>query len=145
MTGEGSPAEIIRAALTAEREASLFYRMLAELVPEGTASERLVRLAQDEEGHARVLNDLNAVLAGPQSGDSTSPHPEGDPTLFDFSSRSLADVLRFALHNEERSERLYRAQCEQATDPETADIWRMLADAEQAHAAALRLQIRQLG
>lgn len=145
MTGQRAPAEIVLAALAAEREASLFYRMLADLVPEETASERLIRLAQDEEGHARVLSGLHALLVGPVSGDTTPPHPEGDPTLFDFSSRSLADVLRFALRNEEESERLYRAQCEQAADPEAAETWRMLAEAEQAHAAALRLQIRQLG
>jgi rubrerythrin len=51
-------AEIVASAVAAEKEASLFYTMLAEVVSQADVAKRLKALAGDEANHARQLVDL---------------------------------------------------------------------------------------
>jgi rubrerythrin len=138
------PAEVIVAAVQTEREASLFYRMMAEMASDSGVRCRLLELADDENSHATTLANLHYEMTGRGVPETTPGSAEGDPNLFDFQSRSQRDVLEFALHNELAAIDLYQTQAERSEDPKVATIFRLLADAEREHAAYLRLQLGRL-
>ena len=143
--GEGpKPAELIGAAVQTEREASLFYRMMADMAQDSGARERLLELADDESSHATTLANLYSEMTGRGVAEAKPVSAEGDPDLFDFRSRSQRDVLEFALDNELAAIDLYQTQSEAAKDPKVATIFRLLADNEREHAAYLRLQLSRL-
>jgi rubrerythrin len=143
--GEGSnPAELIGAAVQTEREASLFYRMMADMAADSGAREQLLTLADDESSHATTLANLYHEMTGRGVGEATPGPAEGEPNLFDFQSRTPRDVLEFALQNELAAVDLYQTQSEAAEDPKVATIFRLLADTEREHAAYLRLQLSRL-
>ena len=63
--GQGTnPAEVIVAAIQTEREASLFYRMMAELATDDSSRDRLSALADDETAHATTLAGLYHEMTG---------------------------------------------------------------------------------
>jgi rubrerythrin len=143
--GKGpNPAELIGAAVQTEREASLFYRMMAEMASDNRARCKLLELSDDESSHATTLANLYHEMTGRGVGETTPGAAEGEPNLFDFQSRSPRDVLEFALGNEVAAVDLYQAQADSSEDPKVATIFRLLADTEREHAAYLRLQLSRL-
>jgi len=143
--GEGpNPAELIGAAVQTEREASLFYRMMADMASDSGARDRLLALSEDESSHATTLANLYHEMTGRGVSETTPAPAEGEPSLFDFQTRSPRDVLEFALQNELAAIDLYQAQSEGAEDAKVATIFRLLADTEREHAAYLRLQLSRL-
>ncbi len=137
-------AELIVAAVQTEREAALFYRMMAEMASDSGVRGKLLELADDESSHATTLANLYYEMTGRGVPETTPGPAEGDPNLFDFQSRSQRDVLEFALHNELAAIDLYQTQSERSEDPKVATILRLLADSEREHAAYLRLQLSRL-
>mgnify|MGYP001819369755 CR=1 FL=1 len=143
--GKGpNPAELIGAAVQTEREAALFYRMMADMASDTAVRNRLLTLADDESSHATTLANLYHEMTGRGVGQIAPGAAEGEPSLFDFQSRSPRDVLEFALQNELAAVDLYQAQSEEAEDSKVATIFRLLADTEREHAAYLRLQLSRL-
>ena len=143
--GQGTnPAEVIVAAIQTEREASLFYRMMAELATDDSSRDRLSALADDETAHATTLAGLYHEMTGRGVTETAPASAEGAPSLFDFRSRSQRDVLEFALGNELAAVDLYQAESERTENAKVATIFRLLADTEREHAAYLRLQLDRL-
>ena len=138
------PAELIGAAVQTEREAALFYRMMADMASDDAARDRLLSLSEDESSHATTLANLYHEMTGRGITAAPPVAAEGDPSLFDFQSRSPRDVLEFALQNELAAIDLYQAQSESAEDAKVGTIFRLLADTEREHAAYLRLQLSRL-
>lgn len=137
-------AEIVAAAVRAEREAALFYSMLADMVGEPEVAERMRSLAADEEGHARDLVDLHVALTGRAPQSMAVPAPEGDLNLLDFGARTLRELLEHVLASEQRAASTYEYQAREAEDGSQERIWRMLAETERGHAQYLELQLARL-
>jgi rubrerythrin len=140
----GTPAELIVSAVQSEREAALFYRMMAEITGDRDVKETLRGLADDETSHATTLANLYFELTGNGITTSEPTEAEGSPNLLDFSSASKRDALAFALQNETRAAELYQAQADAADNQRVGTIFRILADTEREHAAYLRLQLDRL-
>ena len=139
-----TPAELVAAAVQTEREAAWFYRMMADMSSDDEAKETLLSLADDEESHATALLNLYFELTGHGITQPPPSRAEGDPNLFDFSTRSRRDALEFALQNETNAVEIYNEQADLATNPRVATVFRILADTERDHAAYIRLQLDRL-
>jgi rubrerythrin len=138
------PAELVVSAVHSEREAALFYRMMAEMAADSGARDRLLELANDESAHAATLAALYHEMTGRGITETAPASAEGDPDLFDFHARSQREVLEFALQNELAAIDLYETATEHADNRKAAAIFRLLADTEREHAAYLRLQLSRL-
>lgn len=135
-----APESIIAEAVRAERETALFYRMLSEIVDDEAVSGKLVELADSEESHARSLCGIHLALTG-RTIDPAAAAPEGGLDLFDFTSRTLEEVLELAVGNERQAAELYSEQAERIGDPSTELTLRLLAADELGHEAYLRQQL----
>jgi rubrerythrin len=133
---------LIAAAIEAERKAAWFYRTMAEMTSDASVQNTLVRLSDDEVGHARTLTELYVELTGHEVERPPVAAVEGLPDPFDFPSTSRRAALEFALKNEIRAAELYQSQAVASDEPRRAEIYRQLAETERGHAAFLR---RQLG
>jgi rubrerythrin len=139
-----TPAELIASAVQTEKEAALFYTMMADLTSDADARKMLLDLADDETSHATTLANLYFEMTGNGITESTTVQPEGEPNLFDFTTASRREALEFALRNESNAADLYQAQAESSDNPRVATIFRLLADTEREHAAYLQLQIDRM-
>jgi len=144
MTEPQTPAELIASAVQTEKEAALFYTMMADLTSNADVRAMLLDLADDETSHATTLANLYYEMTGNGITESTAVQPEGDPNLFDFQSASRRQALEFALRNESEAAAFYQNQAETSGNPRVATIFRILADTEHEHAAYLQLQIDRL-
>jgi rubrerythrin len=144
MALETSPAELIEAAIRTECEASLFYRMMADMTSDESLHHALLGLAADERSHATMLTRLLEEMTGRGQTSNVPATAEGDPDLFDFHAKTREEVLRFALDNELSAISLYESQVNDADDPRVATMFRLLADTEREHAAYLRLQLERI-
>lgn len=139
-----TPAELIASAVQAEKEAALFYTMMADLTSDPDARKMLLDLADDERSHATTLTNLHFEMTNNGITETPSAQPEGDPNLFDFQSASRRQALEFALRNESEAAAFYQNQAETSGNPRVATIFRILADTEREHAAYLQLQLDRL-
>jgi rubrerythrin len=144
MTGAPFPAEVIAQAITREREANFFYRMMSDLVSDPQLSERLSGFADDEQLHAETLTMLYSELSGSPPESAGPGQTEGQLGLLDLKSSSLHDVLEFALANEVRAISTYEGQAARTADHAAKRIWILLAEAERGHASSLRGELTRL-
>ena len=140
--GRRDPADLIAAAIEAEKKAAWFYRTMSEMTSDASVQATLERLSDDEVGHARTLTRLYVELTGHDVEGAPAAAVEGQPDPFDFPSTSRRAALEFALRNEIRAAELYQSQAAASDEPRRAEIYRQLAETERGHAAFLR---RQLG
>jgi rubrerythrin len=138
-------ADLIAAAIEAERKAAWFYQTMAEMTADRAVKETLYRLSDDESSHAETLTRLYIETTGHEVGETPRAAVEGEPDPFDFPSASRRAALEFALKNEIKAEELYRSQAEVCDDSRLAEIFRRLAETENEHAAYLRQQLGRRG
>jgi len=138
------PADLISVAIEAEKKASWFYSMMAEMTSEGATRDALKRLADDENSHADTLLHLYFEITGHGITDPPAAAAEGEPDLFDFPSASRRAAYEFALQNEVKAAQLYQSQADACEDPRQAKIFRQLAETELEHAAYMRLQLSRV-
>ena len=143
-SGTRTPSDLIASAIETEKEAALFYNMMAGLTSDQEGRDTLLVLAKDEASHAVTLANLYFEITGHGVPDPTPNRAEGDPNLFDFPSASRRDALEFALQNETNAAAFYQSQADVADNQRIATIFRILADTERDHAAYMRLQLSRL-
>ena len=143
-SGTREPSDLIASAIQTEKEAALFYKMMAEMSSDHETRNTLLVLAKDETSHAETLTNLYFEITGHGVSGSTPTRAEGDPDLFDFPSASHRDALEFALQNETNAADLYQSQAAVTNDRRIATIFRILAETERDHAAYIRLQLSRL-
>jgi rubrerythrin len=126
--------EILRFAIRKEADAAAFYKMAAERSNPGV-KETFKELARMEEGHKEKLEgfDLKKIgrmKLGKMKGLGMSELMEDVPYSSDM---SYADLLRMAIKNEEKSQRLYLATEKMATEPNLKKLLLILAQEESTH------------
>ena len=126
--------EILRFAIRKEADAAAFYRMAADRSTSGV-KKIFDELAKEEEGHKKRLEgfDLKKMdqvelkktrgLGLSEMMEDVSYHPE----------MSYADLLRMAIKNEEKSQRLYTSTAEIVTEPNLKRLLGILAQEESTH------------
>ena len=126
--------EIMRFAIRKEADAAAFYRMAAERSNPGV-KKTFEELAMEEEGHKKKLEGfdlkkMDQMELKETKGLGMSEVMEDVPYSSDM---SYADLLRFAIKNEEKSQRLYTSTAKIVTEPTLGKLLLVLAQEESAH------------
>jgi rubrerythrin len=126
--------EILRFATRKEADAAAFYRMAADRSDPGIR-KTFEELAKEEEGHKKKLEgfDLKKIEQMELKeikGLGLSEMMEDAPYSSDM---SYADLLRMAIKNEEKSQKLYTSTSQMVTGPMLKKLLLILAQEESTH------------
>ncbi len=126
--------EILRFAIRKEADAAAFYRMAADRSNPGV-KKAFQELAKEEDGHKKKLEgfDLKKIEkleVKETKGLGLSEMMEDVPYSSDM---SYADLLRMAIKNEEKSQRLYTSTAKMVTEPKLNKLLLVLAQEESTH------------
>ena len=126
--------EILRFAIRKEADAAAFYRMAADRSNPGV-KKTFEELASEEDGHKKKLERFEPGKIGqmevkPTKGLGLSEIMEDVPYSSDM---SYADLLRMAIKNEEKSQRLYETTAPFVADPALKKLILILAQEESTH------------
>jgi len=126
--------EILRFAIRKEADAAAFYKMAADRSAPGV-KKTFEELAAMEEGHKKKLEKFDPKEIGRMKlketkGLGMSEMLEDVPFSSDM---SYADLLRMAIKNEEKSERLYLNTEKMVTEPNLRKLLLVLAQEESTH------------
>ena len=126
--------EILRFAIRKEADAAAFYRMAADRSNPGV-KKTFEELAKEEDGHKKKLEgfDLKKIEEmelKETKGLGLSELMEDVPYSSDM---SYADLLRMAIKNEEKSQRLYASTAKMVAEPKLKKLLLVLAQEESTH------------
>jgi rubrerythrin len=126
--------EMMRFAIRKEADAASFYRMAADRSNPGV-KKTFEELAMEEEGHKKKLEGLDLKKIDQMElketkGLGMSEMMEDVPYSSDM---SYADLLRFAIKNEEKSQYLYTSIAKIVTEPLLEKLLLILAQEESTH------------
>jgi len=126
--------EILRSAIRKEADAAAFYRMAADRSDPGVR-KTFEELTKEEEGHKKKLEgfDLKKIEKMELKeikGLGLSEIMEDVPYSPDM---SYADLLRMAIKNEEKSQKLYTSTSQIVTEPMLKKLLLILAQEESVH------------
>jgi rubrerythrin len=126
--------EILKFAIRKEADAAAFYKMAADRSNPGV-KKTFKELAKEEEGHKKKLErfDLKKMGQVPLKktrGLGMSEMMEDVPFSSDM---SYADLLRMAIKNEEKSQRLYLSTEKRVAEPSLKKLLLILAQEESTH------------
>jgi len=126
--------EVLRFAIRKEADAAAFYRMAADRSNPGV-KQAFEELAKEEDGHKRKLEGfdlkkIDEMELKEMKGMGLSEVMED----VDFSSdMSYADLLRMAIKNEEKSQKLYTSTAKMVKEPRLEKLLLVLAQEESTH------------
>jgi len=126
--------EILRFAIRKEADMTAFYRMAADRSNPGV-KKAFQELAKEEEGHKKKLEGFDPQKIAKMEvkeakGLGLSEMMEDVPYSPDM---SYADLLRMAIKNEERSQRLYASSAKMVKEPQIKKLLLALAREESTH------------
>ena len=126
--------EILRFAIRKEADAAAFYKMAADRSTPGI-KKTFKELARMEEGHKKKLEAFDLQKIGQMKlketkGLGMSEMMEDVPYSSDM---SYADLLRMAIKNEEKSQRLYLNTEKMVSDSNLKKLLLILAQEESTH------------
>jgi rubrerythrin len=126
--------EILRFAIRKEADAAAFYRMAADRSNPGV-KKAFQELAQEEDGHKKKLEGfdlkkIDELELKETKGSGLSEMVEDVPYSSDM---SYADLLRMAIKNEEKSQRLYATTAQLVKEPKLKKLLLILAQEESTH------------
>jgi rubrerythrin len=126
--------EILRFAIRKEADAAAFYRMAADRSDPGIR-KTFEELAKEEEGHKKKLEGFDLKKIEQMELKETkelglSEMLEDVPYSPDM---SYADLLRMAIKNEEKSQKLYTSTSQIVTGPMLKKLLLILGQEESTH------------
>ena len=127
--------EIIQFAIGKEIEAADFYTRASQIATFSGTKELFLDFAKQEEGHRRLLEDLNVAKITEVKIQSI-PDLKISDYLVDAELRpdiSYADILRIAIKREERSIKLYQDLNEPSQDESLKKLFTFLVQEETKH------------
>src|SRR4030043_1451852 len=131
---QNSLDEILRSAIRKEADAATFYQMAADRSDPGVR-KTFEELAKEEKGHKKKLEgfDLKKIEQMELKeikGLGLSEMMEDVPYRSDM---SYADLLRMAIKNEEKSQKLYTSTAKMVKEPKIKKLLLALAHEESTH------------
>ena len=126
--------EILRFAIRKEADAAVFYKMAAERSNPGV-KKTFKELAKMEEGHKKQLEDfdvkkIDQMKLKKTRGLGISEMLKDVPYSSDM---SFADLLRMAIKQEEKSQKLYTSTANISPEPSLKKLLLVLAQEESTH------------
>ncbi len=126
--------EILRFAIRKEADAAAFYKMAADRSNPGV-KKTFKELARMEEGHKKKLEEFD--LKKIDQMELTKARGLGISEMLEdvpySSEMSYADLLRMAIKQEEKSQRLYLSTAKIAPEPSLKKLLLVLAQEESTH------------
>lgn len=126
--------EILRFAIRKEADAAAFYRMAADRSDPGIR-KTFEELVKEEEGHKKKLEGFDLKKIEQMELKETKGLGLSE-MLEDVSYRSdmsYADLLRMAIKNEEKSQKLYTSTSQIVTEPMLKKLLLILGQEESTH------------
>ena len=127
--------EIIQFAIDKEIEAFNFYTGASQNAKYSGGKELFLSLAKEEEGHRKLLENLNMEKVSQKRIEKVP-----DLHISDYMvevemkpSLSYADTLRIAMKREEKSLKLYNDMKDSNTDEDLKKLFTLLANEEDKH------------
>ena len=129
-----SMEDILRFAIRKEADSASFYQMAADRSNPGV-KKTFKELAKEEEGHKRKLEmfdlkKLDKIEVKETKGLGLAEMMEDVPYSSDM---SYADLIRMAIKNEEKSQRLYLNTSQLVEEPKLKKLLLFLAQEESGH------------
>ena len=126
--------EVMRFAIRKEADAATFYHMAAERSNPGV-KKAFEELAAEEEGHKKKLEafDLKKIKQMELKETKDMGMSEVIEDVPYSSDMSYADILRYAIKNEEKSQRLYTSTAKIVAEPLLEKLLLILAQEESTH------------
>jgi len=126
--------EILKFAIRKEADAAAFYKMAADR-PNPGVKKTFQELAKMEEGHKRKLEGFDPKKIGQMELKETKGLGLGDllEEVPYSSDMSYADLIRMAIKQEEKSQRLYLTTEKMVTEPSLKKLLLILAQEESTH------------
>jgi len=127
--------EITRFAIEKEIKAYDFYTSASQVAKYSGARELFLELAKEEEGHRKLLENLNREKIA-QARIESVPNLRISDYMVDVEFRPdmpYADILRAAMKMEERSLKLYTDWNESTEDQDLKKLFTFLANQEGKH------------
>ena len=129
-----SMEEILKFAIRKEADAATLYQMAADRAKPGVR-KTFEGLAKEERKHKKKLEKFDLKKIGPlklkeTQGLGLSKMLKDVPFSSDM---DYADLLRMAIKNEEKSERLYTSTAKMVIDPSLKKLLLILAQEESTH------------
>jgi rubrerythrin len=126
--------EMLRFAIRKEADQATFYRMAADRSTSGL-KKAFEELAKEEEDHKKKLEEfdlkkIEQMEFKKNKGLGMSELMEDIPYSSDM---SYADLLRMAIKNEEKSQRLYNSTAKIVNEPKLKKLVFILAQEESTH------------
>lgn len=132
--------EIIQFAIDKEVEAFNFYTEASQNAKYSGGRELFLSLAKEEEGHRKLLENLNMEKVS-QKRIEKVPDLHISDYMVEIAMKpdlSYADTLRIAMKREEKALKLYNDMKESNTDEDLKKLFTLLANEEAKH--KLRLE-----
>jgi rubrerythrin len=126
--------EILRFALRKEADAAAFYRMAADRSNPGV-KKAFEELAKEEDGHKKKLEGFDPEKIDKMELKKTKGLGLSE-MMEDVSyspDMSYADLLRMAIKNEEKSQKLYVSTAKMVVDSKVKKLLLVLAQEESTH------------
>jgi len=140
--GKGDPlvdfhtvSDVIDFAIGQEEKAAGFYRQFATIAEHPGVKKMCAEMAEEEDGHKRILEDLKAGLPMKEIVDTVTDLKISD-YVRSFHLDPNADhqqLLAAAMQSEARAERLYLDLASRCTPPEIKEVLLRLAAEEGGH------------
>jgi rubrerythrin len=127
--------EIIKFAISKEKDAATFYRSAASLSQYPGIAPLFLELAAEEEKHQKLLEELPDPSTLPERSKSV-PDLKISDYLVDLKfhkDMKYQEVMILAMKNEEKSLAFYRAWESKSQDPAQIKLFAYLADQEAEH------------
>ncbi|MGB9627687.1 MAG: ferritin family protein [Thermodesulfobacteriota bacterium] len=127
--------EIIQFAIDKEIEAFNFYKDASKNAKYSGGKELFLSLAKEEEGHRRLLENLNMEKVSEKRIEKV-PDLHISDYLVEVEMKpdlSYAEILRIAMKREEKSLKLYNDMKESHTDEDLKRLFTLLANEEAKH------------
>jgi len=127
--------EIIQFAIDKEIEAFNFYTGASQNAKYSGGKELFLSLAKEEEGHRKLLENLNMEKVS-QKRIEKVPNLHISDYMVEVEMKpdlSYADTLRIAMKREEKSIKLYNDMKDSNTDEDLKKLFTLLANEEDKH------------
>lgn len=127
--------EIIQFAINKEKNAQTFYRSAASLSQYPGIATLFLELAEEEEKHQKLLEELPDPSTLPESSKAVLDLKISD-YLMDLTFQKdmkYQEVMILAMKNEEKSLKFYQAWESRVQDPDQKKLFGFMADEEAKH------------
>ena len=127
--------EIIQFAIDKEKNAQAFYRSAAGLSQYPGIPALFTELAEEEEKHEKLLNDISQAASIPEAVGKVPDLKISDylMELKFFPNMKYQEVMMLAMKNEEKSMKFYKAWSEKVTEADHKKMFAHLAEEEAKH------------